>query len=221
MNASWHKAATRFEALKPRERMMVWAAGAVVIVWIGFHFIIDQELIRNKRLSTELLGQRTALAQFQLQTSELMRAVGQDPNAAGRGRIEALTAKRAQFDADLRGIQDGLVPPDSMARVLEQMLSRHAGVRLLRLRTLPVSALAQPAGQAGGSPATKNPVYKHGIEVTVEGGFLDLLRYQAKLEKLPWRMFFARSSVNAIDYPRVTMTVTLYTLSLEEAWLVV
>ena len=221
MNQTWLKAVTRFDALKPRERVMVWAAGAVVIVWIGFNVFIDQGLTRHKRLSTDLLGQKTALAQLQLQTSELMRAAGQDPNAAGRARIEALTAKRAQFDADLRGIQDGLVPPDRMAKVLEQMLSRHAGVRLLKLRTLPVSALAQPAGSAGGNPATKNPVYKHGIEVTVEGGFLDLLRYQAKLEKLPWRMFFARASVNAIDYPRVTMTVTLYTLSLEEAWLVV
>jgi hypothetical protein len=34
-------------------------------------------------------------------------------------------------------------------------------------------------------------------------------------------MFFARTNVNSIDYPKVLMTVTLYTLSLEEAWLVV
>jgi len=34
-------------------------------------------------------------------------------------------------------------------------------------------------------------------------------------------MFFARTSVNSLDYPKVFMTITLYTLSLEEAWLVV
>jgi len=48
-----------------------------------------------------------------------------------------------------------------------------------------------------------------------------LLEYQSRLEKLPWRMFFARASVNSVDYPKVLMTITLYTLSLEEAWLVV
>ena len=84
----------------------------------------------------------------------------------------------------------------------------------------------EPGGSAAGvaakSPAApKNLVYKHGIELTVEGNYLDLLSYQARLEKLPWRMFFARTSVNSIDYPKVLMTVTLYTLSLEEAWLVV
>ena len=74
---------------------------------------------------------------------------------------------------------------------------------------------------AKSSASSKNLVYKHGIELTVEGNYLDLLEYQTRLEKLPWRMFFARTSVNSVDYPRVLMTITLYTLSLEEAWLVV
>jgi MSHA biogenesis protein MshJ len=69
--------------------------------------------------------------------------------------------------------------------------------------------------------SAKNLVYKHGIELTVEGAYLDLLRYQERLEKLPWHMFFARTSVDSSDYPKVRMTITLYTLSLEEAWLVV
>jgi len=85
----------------------------------------------------------------------------------------------------------------------------------------------QPAGgTAGGAAATppapaKNLVYKHGIELTVEGSYLDLLEYQSRLEKLPWRMFFARTRVNSVDYPKVFMTITLYTLSLEATWLVV
>ena len=114
-----------------------------------------------------------------------------------------------------------------MVRVLEDMLNRDSHVRLVKLRTLPVSALVEPVGgTAGGAAATspapaKNLVYKHGIELTVEGGYLDLLEYQSRLEKLPWRMFFARTSVNSVEYPKVLMTITLYTLSLEEAWLVV
>ena len=107
------------------------------------------------------------------------------------------------------------------------MLNRDSHVRLVKLRTIPVAALMEPAGVPTDNTATKPPapsknlVYKHGMELTVEGSYLDLLEYQARLEKLPWRMFFARTSVNAVDYPRVLMTIKLYTLSLEEAWLVV
>jgi MSHA biogenesis protein MshJ len=32
-------------------------------------------------------------------------------------------------------------------------------------------------------------------------------------------MFWSRASLNAEDYPRLTLTVTIYTLSLDKAWL--
>jgi MSHA biogenesis protein MshJ len=164
---------------------------------------------------------------LQKQNAELSRQLAQDPDADGRGHIEDLRRRLGSYDTELRGVQQGLVPPNRMVGLLEDMLSRDSHVRLVKLHTLPVTALVEPAGSAaagvaGKSPAAaKNLVYKHGIELTVEGSYLDLLGYQSRLEKLPWRMFFARTSVNSIDYPKVLMTITLYTLSLEEAWLVV
>jgi len=226
MNETWQKAMTRFDALKPRERAMVFAAGAVVIGWLAFTMAIDNELTRYKRLSTELSRQQTTLAQLQNQTAELMRSAAQDPNVAGRARITELKAQLAQFDAELRGVQQGLVPPTRMTRVLEDVLTRNSRVHLVKLKTLPVTALVdreekiEPVRAAAQGGADRL-VYKHGIELTLEGGYLDLLDYLTRLEKLQWQMFWARTRIDASQYPRVQMTVTLYTLSLDEAWLVV
>ena len=226
MNETWRKAVARFDALKPRERAMVFAAGAVVIGWLVFMMVIDNELTRYKRLSADLARQQTTLAQMQTQSAELMRSAAQDPEAAGRARITALKAQLAQFDAELRSMQQGLVPPTRMTRVLEDVLTRNSRVHLVKLKTLPVTALVGreangepvPAATQGGADRL---VYKHGIELTLEGGYLDLLDYLTRLEKLPWQMFWARTRIDASRYPRVQMTVTLYTLSLDEAWLVV
>ena len=224
MNAIWQKVVTRFDALKPRERMMVFVAGAVLIGWLVFMMAIDAELARHKRLSANISRQQTTLAQVQAQTAELMRSA--DPDAAGRARIEALKAQLVQFDAELRGVQQGLVPPTRMTRVLEDVLTRNTRVHLVKLKTLPVTALLDR--EAKGEPVRATTtggadrlVYKHGIEITLEGGYLDLLDYLTRLEKLPWQMFWARTGIDALQYPRVQMTVTLYTLSLDEAWLVV
>jgi len=226
MNETWRKVVARFNALKPRERAMVFAAGAVVIGWLVFMMAIDNELVRYKRLNADFLRQQTTLAQLQTQIAELMRAAAQDPDAAGRARIAALNGQLAQFDADLRDMQRGLVPPTRMTRVLEDVLTRNSQVHLVKLRTLPVTALVDH--KAEGEPAravtqgdAERLVYKHGIELTLEGGYLDLLDYMTRLEKLPWQMFWARTRIDASQYPRVQMTVTLYTLSLDEAWLVV
>ena len=226
MNETWRKVVARFDALKPRERAMVFAAGAVVIGWLVFMMAIDNELVRYKRLNAELLRQQTTLAQLQTQTAELMRAAAQDPDAAGRARIAALKVQLAQFDADLRDMQRGLVPPTRMSRVLEDVLTRNSQVHLVKLRTLPVTTLVDREAKGEPMPAetqggAERLVYKHGIELTLEGGYLDLLDYLTRLEKLPWQMFWARTRIDASQYPRVQMTVTLYTLSLDEAWLVV
>ena len=226
MNETWNKAVARFDALKPRERAMIFAAGAVVIGWIVFMLAIDGELVRYKRLNADLARQQATLAQLQMQTAELMRSAAQDPDAAGRARIAALKEQLAQFDVELRGMQQGLVPPTRMARVLGDVLTRNSRVHLVKLKTLPVTALVDReakgelvrAATLGGADRL---VYKHGIELTLEGGYLDLLDYLTRLEKLQWQMFWARTRIDASQYPRVQMTVTLYTLSLDEAWLVV
>ena len=226
MKQTWEKLARRFDALKPRERVMVFAAGVAIIAGLGFVLTIDGALAKHKVLSANAEKHRIDLAQLQRQNMELARLLGQDPDAEGRKHIDDLRQQLGGYDIELRGVQQGLVPPKQMAKVLEDMLHRDSHVRLVKLRTLPVAALVEPAGipadtVAKPSASSKNLVYKHGIELTVEGNYLDLLEYQTRLEKLPWRMFFARTSVNSVDYPRVLMTITLYTLSLEEAWLVV
>ena len=227
MKQSSGKLARKFHALKPRERVMVFAAGLAIIAGLGFVLAIDGALAKHKIVAANAEKHRIDLAQLQKQNAELSRLLAQDPDVEGRKNIDDLRRQLGGYDTELRSVQQGLVPPNRMVKVLEDMLSRDSHVRLVKLRTLPVAALVEPAGGAADRAAAKSPasaknlVYKHGIELTVEGNYLDLLEYQARLEKLPWRMFFARTSVNSVDYPRVLMTITLYTLSLEEAWLVV
>ena len=222
MKTSGGKVATKYALLKPRERVLVFAAGVFIIAALGFVLTIDSSLTRHKVLAASVKKQRENLAQLQVQNAQLMKQVAQDPDAEGRKRIDELRRQLGGYDTELRGVQQGLVPPDRMARVLEEMLSRDSRVRLVKLRTLPVASLVdQGLDRAAARSPTKNLVYKHGIELTVAGSYLELLEYQARLEKLPWRMFFARTSVDSTQYPMVFMTITLYTLSLEEAWLIV
>ncbi|MBI3936114.1 MAG: MSHA biogenesis protein MshJ, partial [Betaproteobacteria bacterium] len=42
-----------------------------------------------------------------------------------------------------------------------------------------------------------------------------------QLEKLSWQMFWGRIAMDAERYPRLTVTLTVHTLSLDKAWLIV
>ncbi len=231
MSAAWNRLAERFDKMTERERLWVFLAGIAVVVALGYVLVIEGASARQKTLQATVMRQSTELTQLQAQIAELKRTLGQDPDAASRERIEQLRAELGNYETELRGVQEGLVAPERMVRLLEGMLAGDTRVRLVSLKTLPVSSLVEStAAPATGSVAPaastapadeRKLVYTQGIELTVEGSYLDLVQYQARLEKLPWRMFWARSRLDAEDYPRVRLTLTLYTLSLDNAWLVV
>ncbi len=227
MKQAWEKLAVRFQARKVRERFMVFAAGAALIVLVVFEVAIDDARQRQKASRLNIDRHQAEVAQLQKQNAEMARLLATDPEAVERQQIDELKRQLAAFDTELHDVQQKLVPPDQMARVLEDLLKGESGVRLVRLRTLPATALGDPepdnaaAGVAAPGRRSVNPVFKHGIELTLEGGYLSLVAYQSKLEKLPWRMFFAHAHIDSTVYPKATMTVTVYTLSLEETWLVV
>jgi MSHA biogenesis protein MshJ len=197
-----------------------------VIVFVGYQFLVAPLIAKGAHLTAQIAEHEASTAQAQQQSQALLRSLAQDPNDELRKQIDAVKAQIAERDDTVRGVQKGLVPPTRMAAALESMLNRSQSVRLVSMKTLPVSTLVEPPapkdGEAPAPAATDgHQVYKHGVEITLEGNYLDLLDYLAKLEKLPWQMFWAHTRMDAGDYPRVRVTLTLYTLSLDKAWLVV
>ncbi len=154
-----------------------------------------------------------------------------DPDAVKRSYRDALRKQLAEIDKNMQGLQRGLVPPERMAKLLEEMLTRSRGLQLVALRTLPAQRFEAPGSAASARPGDKaakpapgdaeRTIYQHSVEITLQGSYADLHDYLAQLEKLPSQMFWGRISVNTEQYPRLRVTLTVQTLSLNKAWLIV
>jgi MSHA biogenesis protein MshJ len=57
------------------------------------------------------------------------------------------------------------------------------------------------------------------VELTARGSYLDMVDYMAALEALPTQLFWGRAQLDVEEYPTVRLTLTLYTLSLDEKWM--
>ena len=42
-----------------------------------------------------------------------------------------------------------------------------------------------------------------------------------ELEAMPWQLYWGKVNLNAESYPKVTLTLTLFTLSLDKKWLAI
>ena len=229
MMEQWRKLAARFAALRPRERVLVML-GAVVGSALVYDAVVFQPLEARKTTLERQIAearQKLKVAEALMQTKE---PVG-DSHAVKRSYRDALRVRLDEVKQSMTNLQEGMVPPERMARLLEDMLSRTGGLQILSLRALPPipyeprgAAPPPPTGAKGAKPAPKDPgrvIFQHGFELTLQGSYRDLHDYLAGLERLPWQMFWNRISVQTEQYPRLRVTITVQTLSLTKAWLIV
>jgi MSHA biogenesis protein MshJ len=243
MKARLERWAVRFDALSLRERAMIFAAAAVVVVFLANLFVIQRQSDANRALTANIKNQKAQLDDFEAQKHLLEQALASDVDAANRVRLQQAQQELSQLESDLALAQRGLVSAERMPVVLQDILREHQGLQLIELRTLPVTSLLDatkvgkaPAGGDAAAAADKNPavgdktapapgsernLYKHGFEITVRGSYPEFVEYLSHLEHLPTRMYWSKVTVNGDDYPHVTLTATIYTLSLDKAWLAV
>lgn len=226
------KYSARFDALLPRERVMVFIAAVAIVVFMVDSLFIQPAAARRKVLSARMTLQETEMQALQIKI-QAMQKQRTNPDAVNQARQVEIKRQIAEIDETLKDMQRSLVPAQRMKAVLEEVLARNPRLQLIAMRTLPAAPLVEKSDKAvppavPGAPAAKpqvksavvvNNVFKHGVQITLQGSYSDLHDYLARLEKQPWRMFWTRASLNAADYPRLTLIVTIYTLSLDKAWL--
>lgn len=217
----WTQLNGRYVALSRRERLFLALAVVLGPLMIGNALLVDPLAGRNKAMQNSIATQSESLAEMQTQAANLQQQLTVDPDAGKKAELAALTGERDRLDEQLRQFGAALVRPEDMNGLLEGLLARHAGLRLVSLKTLaPQSVLRDAAKEGEGKPAERSfDLYRHGVEIRVEGSYGQLMAYLAQLEKLPQRLLWGPLSYRVIDYPRAEMTLTVYTLSPDKTWL--
>jgi MSHA biogenesis protein MshJ len=229
MKQQWQQLAAKLDTRNQRERTLIFFMVIVVVGSLVNALWIDPLLVRKKKAMQEVMSQQEQLQTLSSQIQVIMSGGKSDPDAPFRVQLAGLEQKLSQSRAALQEVQQNLVPPDKMARLLEDVLTQNRKLKLVALKTLPVSDVLDMSGgissqsQAGQSKeelkSAAPAIYKHGVEITVSGNYAELTHYLDTLEKLPWRMFWGKAEMHVEEYPRVTLTITLYTLSMDKTWL--
>lgn len=228
MKQHWIKLAGRVDAMNLRERTLIFLMVAAVLVALANSLLLDPLRQKETRLSQQLKQDQDSIAAIHTQIQNLAQGRGNDPAAANRNRRKALQQEIGQADEALKALQKGLVQPDRMTALLEDILRREGQLQLVSLKTLPVSGVLDGAAAKDKSGQEAKPevkketagqVYKHGVELVVRGSYADLQHYLTRLEGLSWQMFWSQAELKVEEYPQSVLTLTLYTLSLDKTWL--
>lgn len=232
MKRRWLQFTARVEALQPRERIMAFGAAVVVLVFLANTFVFAPLSRKEATLRSTLQQQRITVDGIAADIEGRARAYAIDPNEPLRKRLGEVRAETARTSDELRAMQKGLVPAERIAPLLETILRANGRLKLVSLKTLPVTTLTDgstpapaaptaPTAAPAPPPVVKSPdlLYRHGVELTLRGSYLDMVDYMHALETLPTQLFWGKAQLDAEEYPNVRLTLTLYTLSLDPKWM--
>lgn len=244
LQQQWIKLSTKLDAMTLRERAMVFVAVTATILFLIYTVAVEPMLARQKLLLAQIKQQQNQVAGIDMEITAKAQGYSVDPDAGSRAQLQTARAEIDRISAGLLAVQKGLVAPEKIAPLLENLLNGHGKLRLMAMKTLPVTGMnesfapaapapaagaAAPAAQlaqaiqstqpAASAPKPRELLYRHGVEIVLQGNYLDMVSYMAALEALPVQLFWGKASLDAQQYPNSRLTLTLYTLSLDEKWM--
>lgn len=245
MKQQWEKLAGKIDALSLRERGILLVVISFAIIFLFDSLLIAPQYAQQKILSDKIKQEQSQMNAIRIEIAQRVANVTSDPDALIKRRIASAQQQLAQIDSNLQTLQKNLVRPEKMSFLLENILKRNHQLQLTSLKNLPVinvldemeqgkESAGKPAAAAGGNAGgntntstglkitdanVNGAIYKHEVEIVVEGSYLDMLSYMRDLESLPEQVYWNAGKLTVIDYPKARLTLTLFTLSLEKKWL--
>lgn len=233
MKAIWKKFADSIDRRNTRERLLILGTSGVVVFMLIDSLLLGPVLAERKRLVQETQNDQKEATKMAAEVQTLARDKAADPNVLLKSRLAELAGRQAQLQRQIDAQSAELVPPEKMAAVLEKILANNPRLQLIEVKTRPRTSIsiekeaapgqgqAQEAKPTAADQKKLAEIYRHGVEVTMRGSYLDLLAYLKEIESLPVRMFWDQVNMSVTAYPTVTMRLVVYTISLEKTWLTV
>lgn len=217
-----NKLLQRWQALAPREQWLSFVVGLGLIVVLYLLLVADP-------LAARLVGEQNRLRQAEIRQleaestlREIQAKLAADPNLSYRQALQGAQANRAKLIERIDEETRALVSPAKMKVLLQDLLRTQDKLKLIELESSS-APLALPGSDGvdretvGAAPLM---FYRHGLRLTLEGGYFDLLAYLNAIQATGWRLHW-----DSLDYEvgeagagRARIVLDLHTLSREAGW---
>lgn len=215
----------RIDALSLRERGILFIAILGVLIFVSVNLLFQPLWDEQKRLEAEVTAKQDQVRLHQVQIEQMVAEQGRDPDAVLRKRRAELKENLRQTESSLADMTRGVVSPREMARLVRDMLGRNHSLQVLRVENLAPELLsdgAPPRVGADGTdltPAPRGGLYRHGMRIELRGQYPDIVRYLYSLESMPAKLFWGEVDLKSETYPMSRVSLLVYTLSIDSAWI--
>lgn len=221
----------KIDNLSLRERSAVFFCSLVVIFYVWDTFFMQPLQIKEKKANSELQQKKAEQFVLNVKLQQFTVVKDDDPDKADKEKLQSLKSELVAVEKQLKETTKQLIAPGDMAKMLETVLLEIRGLELVEVKGLggepiikskPAEVTVEEANQDAVKPKPVGVIdnaYKHGLKIVFEGDYMSTLAYVQALESLGYGFFWENLELNVKDYPDSTVTITVFTLSLDKNWI--
>jgi MSHA biogenesis protein MshJ len=214
--------------MSKRERWMLFGTGLLAIVGLYDTFMLEP--IRQQTAVTT--GDRIRMQEDIAKTKALIATASTQVSVVKspvQSEIERLNQAITDQKKSLVDVTNIMVGADEMLPLLKDMLKKHDSIQLVKFESLPpqsfvknhlqqVETSSVEAPQISSEISGLDDIFQHTISLTIKGSYLAVLSYAEDLKSQHEKLAWENAELKA-DFPVVELTIHLYTLSMQKAWL--
>lgn len=122
-----------------------------------------------------------------------------------RQRKDSLEKTNLLLERKITETANYLIPPDKMAALLEQLLTRYPGLTVVKLKSI--------APEAVEVMEEESEIFQHKMEIEINGSFTELTAWLKEIETLPWVINWDLLDYEMTVWPQGILYLELHTLS--------
>jgi MSHA biogenesis protein MshJ len=169
MTANWEKLVARVNAMKRRERLLLFAAIVILLGAVTNQLFISPLTRLPAQRAREIDSSSEAMEAQRVKLEEALAGSRRARMAELEGQIAAAQSEIEAADRGIASISASATDEAALRAVLTRSLQGTRKVALLRVSTAEAAAGSAPASGRG-------------VDITLGGDYLDLMEYLAALE---------------------------------------
>lgn len=239
---------TRFNDLTLRERALGFLVLLALVYMIFSLLWLDPITRVTAKVQTTIDSLEQQVGDKTQQIAMATQQISGIGNKEKEQKIAQLQIELEKANQILQEMTAGLIDPDHLAKILEEVLMSADKLTLVKMKTLPSVKVdlgltfepvdssfdeSQPIvsdvpedvqrdveqADSAEPPLLEHGIHKHTVELTVKGSFKVLHQYLQALEGLDWSFYWEELNYEVEKYPDSIIVLKVYTLTSEEGWI--
>jgi MSHA biogenesis protein MshJ len=219
MNITVEKIAEKYNARSLRERIFIAIAVLALIYLFWYNVLYSYLLASDEEVSKNLQAIKSQISQLEGQIDTISTIVGRNPTSTLLAQSKNLKTENDVLNKKISAYIQKMVKPSEMDEMLENIIQKASGLKVLSIENLPAKAIFEPKDGEANAKHSGLKVFNHTVQFQFTGNYFDTLRFLKALEQEKLNVIWDSFAYEVIAYPKAKITIELSTLSLEEGWI--